>query len=279
MMQKSKKNNNRQSLRFITSLMLMTVLTLTALIGFKAEALASDTTHFVWQNPQTGYSVYMQDDADLLSEDEENRLIAESMRQITEYCSVVFYSTNSNPYGTTATLGQEVSYDYFGYSDRGTVFIIDMDNRYLYVYSRGGIEKTITKSKADSLTDNIYKYATNAEYFLCARDAYDQMYKVLDGQRIAEPMRYISNVFISLILGFLISFLIAMHGASPKRASNSDIVDRTNHKVIVEEPNTTKIATSKVYSPPSSSSGGGGGGGHSGGGGGHSGGGGGGHGF
>lgn len=236
----------------------------------------------VYTNPNTGYYVAIEDDANLLSADEK-AMLAIDMTPITEYCSVIFYSTNYNSYGTTKTLAVEKTYEYFGNNGVSTSFIIDMDERNIWIYSRGGIQKIITTSYADTVTDNVYRYASNADYYSCASEAYKQMYKVLDGQRIAMPMKYASMGLLALILGFFFCFIIVLISIGSRKASVKEIIENTNHKVIIDNPTTILINTTKKYSPQSSGSGGGGGfggGGHGGGGGGgHGGGGGGGHGF
>ncbi|MBR2678397.1 MAG: TPM domain-containing protein, partial [Bacilli bacterium] len=101
-------------------------------------------------------------------------------------------------------------------------------------------------------------------------------------QKIAEPMRYISNVVISLVLGFLLTFMYVLTTMRIKKASRKKILNASEASVVFANVVGTKTGTHKVYSPVESSSsggssgggfsggGGGGGGGFSGGGGGHS---------
>ena len=82
-----------------TLLLLLTFLFL-CLIG-PVTALASDyedtyTFDFVWCNPETGYEVYIDDWADLLTSTQEAELL-ETMKEITEYGHVSFVSIDDNP--------------------------------------------------------------------------------------------------------------------------------------------------------------------------------------
>ena len=81
----------------------------------------------------------------------------------------------------------------------GTVFLIDMSQRYIYIFSDGNNYKMITRAKSETITDNVYKYAVKEQYYQCAEKAYNQMYTVLEGGKIAEPMKYISNTLLSLM--------------------------------------------------------------------------------
>ena len=147
-----------------------------------------------------------------------------------------------------------------------------MDNRVIYIFSDGGNYKTVTNSKANIITDNIYKYATNGDYYKCSVKAFEQINTLLDGGKIAEPMRYISNVLISIVLAFLFSYIYVLNKTSIKRSSVNKIINNCNIDFDVSNIKGEKTGTHRVYSPSSSSSSSGGGhsgGGHSGGGGGH----------
>lgn len=267
---------NKISKRFVMAVSACMLALVFLLLPANASAMVSAS----YTNPETGYSVYIEDGADLIRPQEE-ALLLEDMKPVTQYCSVLFFSTNKNEYYNTQKLAQEKTYEYYQYNGRGTSFIIDMDKRNIWIYSRGGVENEITKSYADTITDNTYTYASGADYYRCAAVAFEQMYKVLDGQRIAMPMKYTSNVLLAVIFGFFISFVCVLISMRSSKPSNADIINSTNHKLIISNPQTVLTSTTKRYSPRSSGGGGGGGGGggHSGGGGGHGGGGGGGHGF
>lgn len=220
-------------------------------------------------------SVYINDQADLLTDAQEADLY-DVMEPITEYGGVAFVTVSSN-LSSTSSLAERLYRDYFGTAS-GTLFIIDMDNRQIYIFSDGAIYKRITKSYANTITDNVYKYATNGDYYTCAEKTFSQIYTLLDGGRIAQPMKYISNALIALIAAFLINFIIIKVKASSSKTTKADILRSIFDRCAVD--NATQVMThqTKTYSPPSSSGGGGHGGGGGGGGGGHSGGGGG-HGF
>lgn len=226
----------------------------------------------VFTNPATGYSVTIQDEADLLSQEYESAL-AQEMQPITDYGNVAFVTILSNSYGSTASYAQ-IYNDANSSGMPGTVFVIDMDNRQLYIDTVGTMRKRITSSYANTITDNIYTYATDGNYYLCASKAFLQIYTLLEGGRVAQPMKYASNVLLALVFALLINFLIVMGISSKHRPSRSQLMDGIYTKCVVNNPQIQFMNQTKTYSPQSSGSsggsgghsGGGGGGGHSGGG-------------
>lgn len=243
-------------------------------------------------NKETNYVAKIVDNADLLTEDEEKQLFDE-MKPLTEYGNIIFLSTNANS-NTTSGYAREYYHRYY-YTESGSLFLIDMDNREIYIFSDGNNYRTITDSKAYSITDNTYTYASNQDYYHCASYAFSQMNTLLAGGKILEPMRYASNIFIALTISFLLTFLFVLSQMKIKKASAEEISDQCEVTFLMGEVSAKKNGTRKKYSPVSSSgsyggysggsshssggfsgghSGGGFSGGHSGGGGGHSGGGG-----
>lgn len=75
-----------------------------------------------------------------------------------------------------------------------------MDNRNIWIHSNGGIYRIITSSYADTITDNVYQYATKRDYYGCCYEAFTEMLTLLQGNRIAQPMKYISNALFGVDL-------------------------------------------------------------------------------
>ena len=130
------------------------------------------------------YDLIIDDRANLLTEDEEIKL-QDEMTKLLEYGNIAFVS-NGTDYGSAESKARNYYSDKFG-SESGTVFYIDMVTRYIYIYSDGANYDVITDMKANIITDNVYQYATNQEYYECASVAFDQMYILLDGGKFGEP--------------------------------------------------------------------------------------------
>ena len=165
-------------------------------------------------------------------------------------------------------------------SERGVMFVNDMKTRYLWIQADGDFLKVITRSYSDDITDNAYKYATNGDYYSCASKVFEQITKLLNGHKIARPMRYISNALFALLLSFLINFMVVSRASKIQNTSGAEMISGAKKMLRYTPPTLIKTGETKTYSPQSSGSGGGGshrsgggghrsGGGHHGGGGGH----------
>ncbi len=225
------------------------------------------------KNSATGYSIVIEDDAELLSSEEINQL-KEKMQPLTKYGNIIFKSISENN-STTEHYAAEYYHNKFG-TNSGTLFLIDMDNRYIYIFSDGANYQIVTADKAEIITDNVYSYASDADYYQCASVAFSQINTILSGGKIAEPMRHISNILIAITVAFFINFIVVLITSSAKKASDEEVLKNVSINFNVSDIKVTQIGTHRKYSPVSSSSsgsssgGGGGGGSSSGGGGGHS---------
>ena len=240
---------------------------ITIFIGCNVKALKLEYT-----NESTNYKAVIDDEADLLSDDEET-LLLEQIKELTSFGHIIFKSIDSNP---TSSVSYSESYYYNNYgNESGSLFFIDMDNRKIIITSAGSNYKIITKAKANIITDNVYKYASSEQYYNCAKKAFEQIDTLLNNGKIAEPMRYVSNIVIALISAFFINIFFVLSNSSTKKAQNKDIIDGAKVDFNIGEITGRKTGTHSVYNPPSSSSSGGGhssgggGGGFSGGSGGH----------
>lgn len=229
----------------------------------------------IYINPNTGYKCIIEDDASLIGENSINSL-REKMIELTEYGNIMFKTTNVN--SSTATYyAQNYYHKTFGTAS-GSLFLIDMENRQIYIFSDGANYNIITSSKAYSITDNVYRYAKNEQYYNCAYETFDQMLTLLKGNKINEPMRYISNVLISITCAAFLNYFFVVSKSKIRKASAKEIIKFSKSSVQIGNVNAYKSGTTKEYRPVSDSSssgggssggGGGGGGGSSGGGGGH----------
>lgn len=223
----------------------------------------------IYTNPENGYEAIIEDDADLLDSEQEATLQG-VMKDITIYGNVAFKTIDQN---SVSTQGYIANYyrESFG-TNSGTVFLIDMANRNIWIYSNGAIYQTVTQSYADTITDNIYTYASRGEYYDCAQKAFEQELTLLEGAKIAQPMKYLSNGFLAVTLALLINYFIARAFSMVKKPNNSEELNSMKAHQAILNLQDKYVYTKKIYSPVESggSSGGSSGGGSSGGGGGHS---------
>ncbi len=236
-------------------------------IGLEAKA----DNVAAYRNETTNYSVYIEDNAALLSDYDRERL-KEDMIPVTKYGNATFLTTDDNT-SSAAGYAKEYNNTKFGTAS-STVFFIDMRNREIYIFSNGTIYNSVTNSKARSITDNVYKYASDGDYYSCASKAFSQIYKVAGGQKIAEPMKYIGNALFAMMLALVINFFIVSSSSKAQKVDNSVLASNSMRRFNATNFQSVKGSLTKRYNPRSSDSGGSSGGGSSGGGGGGGGGGG-----
>lgn len=174
----------------------------------------------VYKN-SNGYEVSIVDKADLLNDEEEAKLL-QTMQPITAYGNVAFYSVGEEMQTQTKVLADRYYQQLWG-NENGTLFVVDMANRMLYIHSVGEVYNTLKTSYANTITDNVYTYATKGEYALCATKAYEQIYTILEGGRIAQPMKYISNALFAFMLSFVLLYLIVKMVSKAKKPSRAQL--------------------------------------------------------
>ena len=150
---------------------------------------------------ESGYSISIDDSEELLSAEEKEQLL-EVMNTLADYGNVAFESYSSHTSGEDYCTEQ---YRRKGFFDKsGTVFLIDMAQRHLWLYTGGQMEKTISARRAVSITDNVYRLASKGQYYDCVAEAFRQEAVLLEGGFILQPMR--------MICCFLIAFGICLLG-------------------------------------------------------------------
>ena len=236
----------------------------------------------LYTNPSTGYHAYIQDYEGLLTDEQREKLV-DDMAPVTMFGHVAFVSAKVRS-GDTVNYAKGYFLNLFGPTD-GTLFLIDMYNRQIYIYSGQSVYKVVTKARANSITDNVYRYAKNGDYYTCAAEVFRQISTLLLGGTIAEPMKRTCDILVGILLGLGIAYLLVLLTTDSADLNPADIVGVAAASVAVASVN--RVVTGETRRRHVSSSGGGhgggcggghGGGGHGGGGGGFSGGGGG-HGF
>ena len=191
--------------RLVVCALLVTVL-LPVLCGGAYAAQRDDAQY---TNPQTGFQALIRDEYDLLTDEQESALV-EVMKPITAYGDIIFWSTGEYTYNEIDQ-AKRMRYTLYGNESSG-IFAINMSARKVTFQSDGAIYSMVTRSYARSITDNVSGYASSGDYYRCAAEAFTQIDQVLQGNRIAEPMKYISYVVIGLMLAFVLVVGIVFSG-------------------------------------------------------------------
>lgn len=226
---------------------------------------------------ESRYKLVIDDREDLLTDSEE-KMLQVKMDEIREFGNVGFVTVAQ--YADTGSYARGLYRELFG-TESGFLFIIDMGRRNIWIYSDGAIYRVINKSYANTITDNVYRYASKGDYYSCAYNVYDQALTLLRGGKISQPMKYISNALIGIVMALLANFVYLTIERSEETVSPEKMAAAMTSGVIVSVVSKKMVKSRKTRHVESSGGGGGGysGGGGGGGGGGGSSGGGGGHSF
>ncbi|MBQ1468405.1 MAG: TPM domain-containing protein [Solobacterium sp.] len=211
---------------------------------------------------ETNYRVIINDQEDLLTDQEENMLRIR-MDQMTAYGNAAFVTVRQ--FEDVGTYAKRVYREYFG-TDSGMLFLIDMGRRKIWIFSDGAVYRVINKAYANTITDNVYRYASREEYYACADHVFEQALTLLEGGRIAQPMKYISNILIALVSALLINFLFLTSERKKEKPDVKEAVKAMSTAIGVKILSEKMLSQRKRKHYESSSSGGSSGGGYSGGG-------------
>ncbi len=216
------------------------------------------------------YGVYISDEEDLLTDEEEEQLY-EVMLPLTAYGNVGFASTHSDNAEKTV---RDTSYEWF-HNESSTLFLIDMGDRMIKLANTGAIYDRINDNYMNLVTDNAYTYAGKGEYLACAQKVFEQELILLEGGRIAQPMKLITNILVAIVLGLLINFIFVWIKKGKTRITDKELIAAVAGAAVTAKVSRALVSSKRTRHSSSSSggggfSGGGGGGGFSGGTGGHS---------
>ena len=166
----------------------------------------SDEEALRYTNPETNYQVRIIDEIDLLTKEEEEKLL-EEMIPITDYGNIAFWSNSIKEYNTLDQARRK-RLELFGYSN-ASVCMINMANRRIEIQSYGDLYDYFSDSTARSVTDNASGNLKNKEYYEGVSRVFREEYAVLEGHDIPEPMKITGYIIISVILGLTVILTIA----------------------------------------------------------------------
>lgn len=107
------------------------------------------------------------DDADLLSYDEEQEIQSMLDEFAEESGWTLFAVTTDDANGMTSEEYADDFVDQNALEENGVCFLIDMDNREIYMSTTGSAIRILTDHRIDSIMDDSYEYAGDGEYVKC----------------------------------------------------------------------------------------------------------------
>lgn len=166
-----------------------------------------------------GGNVFIYDGAGLLSDSEEQELY----NQLSGYPSDRNYMivTESDYMSGSSDMHREMNacyYEKYGDSD-GVAFLINMSDRQLYSGGFGKCRDEYTSGDARDVTDNVYRYASNGNYYRCLSEALAQIDQVVSNGFILRPMRYAIAILLGIFFGFFIMFIVMVSSRKNRKVA------------------------------------------------------------
>jgi len=211
-------------------------------------------------NSETGFYAVIADEADLLTPDEESKLL-EKMVPLTAYANIAVYTVDTPTNLQDYERAKQKRVELFGQTADAAVFMVDMYLRRIIIQRRGNMEAFFNNSRANNITNNVASIAKKGDYYRTCATAMEQMLDVIQDRNIPEPMKYLSNGVIALMLGSLIAYLIAVvtsttiRKSALKNADNSETVSMNEQPLQVKVFSSVKVGEKSVTRSSSSDGG------------------------
>lgn len=211
-------------------------------------------------NGETGFSAVIADEADLLTPDEESKLL-EKMVPLTAYANIAVYTVDTPTNLQDYERAKQKRAELFGQTADAAVFMVDMYLRRIIIQRRGNMETFFNNSRANNITNNVASIAKKGDYYRTCATAMEQMLDVIRDRNIPEPMKYLSNGVIALMLGSLIAYLIAVVTSTTirkfalKKADSSETISLNEQPLQVKVFSGVKVGERSVTHSSSDSGG------------------------
>lgn len=139
------------------------------------ELLCEDEnyTKYKCQVPKVDNSIKVFDYANLLTENEETTLSSMIENYISRYnMDMVLVTIDDNPYGVSDANSKKYAQDFYYYSGfgknsshDGSIILIDMSNRYIYIATKGNAIRIFDDNRIDNITEAGFSYLRNKYYY------------------------------------------------------------------------------------------------------------------
>ena len=128
------------------------------------------------------------------------------------------------------------------------MLLINMTSRELGFYSDGENYRLITRTNAETIADNIYLYARSGDWYTCCSRGFQDVLALLEGSRIARPMKYIGNGLMALTLSILLNYLFLGLLMRDKKSKNETLLGSPQGKLAYAHGSERVLATSSRFS-------------------------------
>lgn len=190
------------------------------------------------------YRVVIQDNAELLSDEEEAKL-AEEMQRFTENGHVMFYTSiyDMNP-DSEGYSNQFYDAEFNG--EPGMALVIDLGEGNSYLFKRKGVLNRI--NEVTILQRGIYGVATpvNGSCYNYASGVFQQMETKHKEKEAMHPLKKASNLVLAFIFSILINYLIMRKTSSVKGVRMEQLYAGKQLEFKMSEPRIRFISSRKI---------------------------------
>lgn len=215
--------------------------------------VTEDNKNNILTTPAIDATEKVYDFADLFTDEEEQQLYTKITNYINEYnldlAVVTIDENNKTP--------REYADDFYDYNDfnqqGGILFLIDMDNRKIYMSTTGQAIKMYNDYRINTALDEVYTYMSDEEYYEGTSSYIDKISNYAkDGLPTSnkEEKSLTSSIFMSLLIGLIgtaiIMTILIFKNRMVKKATtareylNKDSIKIQNMGEILISSNTTK---------------------------------------
>ena len=207
------RNNGKRTRAAVLIFALILIVFAPCVTAFAGPGPKQPQRYFIYKNEKSGFTAVVVDDADLLTSEEERELV-EQMYALTEYANIAVYTVDTASSKADYERAREKRVELFGQNADAALFMIDMSSRRIVIQRRGNMERFFNNSRANNITNNVASYAKKGDYFQTCMVAMKQMLDVIEARSVPQPMKYLSNGVLALMLGCLTAFVVALKTSS-----------------------------------------------------------------
>lgn len=182
-----------------------------------------------YTDSDSGNILFIVDSAGLFSEKEEENLL-KNTRSLTKYGNILLMTFNFGD--DSATISEDsVTYSFeklytesFDNAD-GMIFVINSYDNTLYIFTFGNFQNTVTDEQINTILGNVHPYASERNYYKCAKKAFIQIKNLFSADVLAGPMKYICSALLALLTGFTVTFFIVRAFYNKKKKEDVEILN------------------------------------------------------
>ncbi len=165
----------------------------------------------IMSTPSVDATEKVYDFADLFTDSEEEKLYNEARTFIDKYnMDFAIVTIDENDKSSEVAYADDF-YDYNDFSSNGLLFLIDMDNRQIYMSTSGTAIGMYNDNRIEYLMDKVYQYMTDKEYYEGTSKYISLLSSLAEKGYPSSSESFVSNgtvLLYSLIASFVVTLIV-----------------------------------------------------------------------